>query len=163
MACPSCGIELAETKLALGRFWSCDKCGGRAITVELLRRIFTPESINPLWLHAISNEGQLGRPCPLCSRQMLTVGFADAISPPIDLCRLCHLVWFDRGEIESLTPRPSKPGAAPVAPEQRQAIAIAKVAAMAEEARAEDYGKIWQQIGKVFGGRLRSGACWPQL
>src|SRR5258708_1541891 len=56
--CPRCAIPLKENKMAHGIFWGCGNCGGRAVTVELLRRTFTPESINPLWLHAMRGEGQ---------------------------------------------------------------------------------------------------------
>jgi Zn-finger nucleic acid-binding protein len=149
MLCPGCRSQLAETRLAFGRFWRCETCGGRAITVELLRRTFTVQSINPLWLHAIASEGQMGRPCPQCARPMLTVSFSDAQSMQIDVCKLCHLVWFDRGEVENLTPR-IKPEAAPIPADQRQAVAIAKVTAMAEEARAQDYGKVWKHIGRIL-------------
>jgi Zn-finger nucleic acid-binding protein len=150
MLCPSCRRQLDETRFAFGRFWRCETCGGRAITVELLRRTFTAESINPLWLHAIASEGQMGRPCPQCARQMLKVSFSDPGSMQIDVCRFCHLVWFDRGEVENLTPRPIKPEAAPLPAAPRQAAAIARVRAMAEEARAQDYGKVWKHIGRIL-------------
>ena len=34
--------------------------------------------------------------------------------------------------------------------------AIAKVKAMAEEARAQEYGRLWQQIGAILDSMLRS-------
>ena len=154
MRCPSCRSALTERRFAFGRFWQCDRCGGRAITVELLRRAFTAESINPLWRHAISNEGQPGRPCPLCARAMLTVCFAQRDCLPIDICKTCHLVWLDSGEIESLTPLPPKAEPASRSPEQRQA--IAKVKAMAEGACPQDYGKVWHLIGAILDLGLRS-------
>jgi len=48
LLCPRCNLPLKEVRMSHGVFWACDKCAGRAITVELLRRTFTPESINPL-------------------------------------------------------------------------------------------------------------------
>jgi Zn-finger nucleic acid-binding protein len=150
LLCPACRIELAETRLPFGRFWKCATCGGHAITVEMLRHAFTAESINPLWLHAISHEGQPGRPCPLCARPMLTVAFSGTESTPIDVCPSCHLVWFDRGEIESLTPQPPKSEAPPISSQQRQAAAIAKVAALAQQARAEHHGRAWTLIQQLL-------------
>ncbi|PYL06167.1 MAG: hypothetical protein DME33_14460, partial [Verrucomicrobia bacterium] len=50
LICPRCKVPLKEVRTSDGVFWACDNCGGRAVTVELLRNRFTPESINPLWL-----------------------------------------------------------------------------------------------------------------
>jgi hypothetical protein len=36
-----------------GVFWACARWGGHALSIELLRRTFTNESINPFWLRAI--------------------------------------------------------------------------------------------------------------
>ena len=57
LLCPACRIPLTEIRTGNGIIWRCEKCDGRAVGLQLLRRTFTPESINPLWLHAIHNEG----------------------------------------------------------------------------------------------------------
>ena len=87
---------------------------------------------------------------------MLTVRFEQPNSLSIDVCKTCHFVWFDSGEIESLTPLPPKAEPASLSPEQRQAIAIAKVKAMAEGACPQDYGKVWHLIGVILDLGLRS-------
>jgi hypothetical protein len=46
--CPRCKVPLKEVQTSGGVFYACDVCGGRAVTIELLRKRFTPESINPL-------------------------------------------------------------------------------------------------------------------
>ena len=48
---------------------------GRAVTIELLRKRFTPEPINPLWLHAMRGEGRVSVPCPSCRQPMIGVAF----------------------------------------------------------------------------------------
>src|SRR5881275_2005139 len=53
LLCPRCHVPLKEVRTSGGVFYGCDVCGGRAVTIELLRKRFTPESINPLWLHAM--------------------------------------------------------------------------------------------------------------
>ena len=53
LICPRCKLPLEEARTSGGVFWACNVCGGRAVTIELLRNRFTPESINPLWLHAM--------------------------------------------------------------------------------------------------------------
>lgn len=75
-----------------------------------------------------------GPPLPALLATDVDVLFAEPDLAPIDVCKTCHLVWFDRGEMENLTPRPPKTEPVPVSAEQRQAAAIAKVKAMAEEA-----------------------------
>jgi len=66
LICPRCELPLKEVRTSGSVFWACDNCGGRAATIELLRNRFTPESINPLWLHAMGGEGRSGVLCPSC-------------------------------------------------------------------------------------------------
>lgn len=88
-----------------GIFWACRQCGGRALSIELLRRTFTRESINPLWLRVLSGSGRAGRDCPCCGRAMTEVALTDhPNSPAVDVCRLCHFAWFDVSEISELRP-----------------------------------------------------------
>src|ERR1043165_7673905 len=105
LTCPRCHGQLKQTKMSHGIFWGCGNCGGRAVTVELLRRTFTPESINPLWLHAIRGEGQSSSACPMCKRPMLEVALSNDVPVRVDVCKLCHFVWFDSHETDSLVPR----------------------------------------------------------
>jgi hypothetical protein len=89
-----------------GVFWACNICGGRALSVELLRQRFIDESINPFWIQVVRGQGAPGRSCPCCGRKMLEVPVAsNAGVPLIEVCRLCHFVWFDPKEIQALTPR----------------------------------------------------------
>jgi Zn-finger nucleic acid-binding protein len=105
--CPKCNLPLTRIGTSMGVFWTCNGCGGRAVTVELLRRTFTPESINPLWRHAISGQEPSGaRACPSCRRAMLEVPLSDKSTVRVDVCRLCHFVWFDAHETETLIARP---------------------------------------------------------
>ena len=69
---PLCPIIIKARRPGLS-VRSCENCGGRAIGVELLRHIFTPERINPLWLHATKGEGQSGRSCPSRRNSMIEV------------------------------------------------------------------------------------------
>src|SRR2546421_13010881 len=107
LTCPRCNLVLKEVRTSKGIFWACDQCGGRAITVELLRRIFTPESINPLWLHAIRGEGAKASPCPSCRNPMIDVQLSENAKVDVDVCRICHMVWFDAQERYSLKALPT--------------------------------------------------------
>ena len=96
LLCPNCQRPLTQVRTSKGIFWSCENCGGRAIGVELLRHIFTPERINPLWLHATKGEGQSGRSCPSRRNSMIEVKLSDN-----------RLVRRKRGEKSSSTFRGS--------------------------------------------------------
>jgi membrane associated rhomboid family serine protease/Zn-finger nucleic acid-binding protein len=154
--CPRCNLPLKQVCLSNGLFWACDTCGGRAVGLELLRRTFTPESINPLWLHAINGEGKTGCRCPSCAHAMLQVALSENAGVNVDVCRLCHFVWFDMHEVEALVPRPlpSTPAEAPQA--AREASAMLKVQELAEQARGTDFDSAppdepWKQIAAFLG------------
>lgn len=133
-----------------GIIWRCEKCDGRAVGLNLLRRTFTAASINPLWLHAIRNEGGSARPCPSCANAMIEVALDESSAIRVEVCRICEFVWFDAGETQSLQPRPLPKKPEPLPQEAREAIAIAKVKAMAEDAQAHDCGRVWQEIARIL-------------
>src|ERR1044071_2159427 len=105
LICPRCELPLKHQQMTGCNFWACGNCGGRAVTLELLHHMFTPGSINPLWLHAIRGEGTAGGKCPSCQNAMTQVPLSETAGVKVDVCRICHFVWFDSHEIERLTPR----------------------------------------------------------
>jgi Zn-finger nucleic acid-binding protein len=154
--CPRCNLPLKQVRMPNRLFWACDTCGGRAVGLELLRRTFTPESINPLWLHAIKGEGKIGCRCPSCAHAMIQVALSENAGINVDVCRLCHFVWFDMHEVEALVsrPLPSTPAEMPQA--AREAIAMLKVQELGEQARGTDFDSAspdeqWKQIAAFLG------------
>jgi Zn-finger nucleic acid-binding protein len=153
--CPRCRTRLEQVKTSKGMFWSCQICNGRAISVELLRRIFTEESINPLWLHAIRGSGAPGGLCPVCQKPMLEVNLSDSTDVRVDVCQRCHFVWFDTGETETLTPRPMPP-APPVTPQKaREAMALFKVEQLANQADRKNAAEMWTRIPGILDTLIR--------
>src|SRR5689334_3447908 len=140
-----------------GVFWACEICGGRALSVELLRRRFTNESINPFWIEVIRGRGERARPCPCCHRAMQEVPVAiDKRAPLVEVCRLCHFVWFDAREIAALTPRPMPQSSAQLPEKARQSLAMLEVEHLAEEAKGSDFGseppeEWWKQLVAFLG------------
>jgi len=112
LTCPRCQVPLKEVRTSGGVFYRCDVCGGRAVTIELLRKRFRPESINPLWLHAVRGEGRVGLPCPSCRQPMIGVALPDRAEINVDVCQHCHFIWFDAHEVETLVARQPEPVAA---------------------------------------------------
>src|SRR6266536_4928390 len=153
LLCPACRIPLTEIRTGNGIIWRCEKCDGRAVGLQLLRRTFTPESINPLWLHAIHNEGSSARPCPSCGNAMIEVALDSSSGIRVEVCRICEFVWFDSGETQTLQARPLPK---PKPQKAREAIALAKVQHLAEQARGPDFDSApldewWKSMAAFLG------------
>ena len=154
--CPRCKVPLKDVRTSGGVFYGCDVCGGRAVTIELLRKRFTPESINPLWLHAMRGEGRVGLPCPSCRQPMIGVALADQAEINVDVCQHCHFIWFDAHEVETLVPRPPDPVIPELPQKAREMLAIAEVERLAKQAEGPDLDSAapdesWKQIAAFLG------------
>ena len=156
--CPRCNVALKEVRTSGGVLYGCDVCGGRAVTIELLRKRFTPQSINPLWLHAMRGEGAVGLPCPSCRQPMIGVASPNREEINVDVCQHCHFVWFDAHEVDTLVPRQPEP--APIAaelPQQaREMLALAEVERLSKQAEGSDFDSAapeesWKQIAAFIG------------
>lgn len=158
LTCPRCKLPLNEVRTSGGVLYGCNVCSGRAVTIELLRKRFTPESINPLWVHAIRGEGRTGLPCPLCRQPMIAVALPDRAEICVDVCQRCHFVWFDAHEVDTLVPRQPEPIAAePQLPQKaREMLAMAEVERLSKQAEGSDFNSAapdesWKQIAAFLG------------
>lgn len=156
--CPRCKVPLKEIRTSGGVLYGCDGCGGRAVTIELLRKRFTPESINPLWLHAMRGDGRVGLPCPSCRKPMIGVALPDRAEINVDVCQHCHFIWFDAHEVDTLVPRLLDPVAdEPELPQKaREMLAIAEVERLSKQAEGSDFDSAapeesWKQIAAFLG------------
>jgi len=154
--CPRCKVPLKDVRTSGGVFCGCDVCGGRAVTIELLRKRFTPESINPLWLHAMRGEGRVGLPCPSCRQPMIDVPLSDRAEIDVDVCQHCHFIWFDAHEVDTLVPRQPEPVAPELPQKAREMLAIAEVERLSKQAEGPDLDSAapeesWKQIAAFLG------------
>jgi Zn-finger nucleic acid-binding protein len=138
LTCPRCTVPLKEVRTSGGVFYGYDVCGGSAVTIELLHKRFTPESINPLWLHAMRGEGRVGLPCPSCRQPMIGVALADRAEISVDVCQRCHFIWFDAHEGEALVPRQPQRSAPELPQKAREILAIAEVERLSKQAEGPD-------------------------
>jgi len=111
-ACPVCRVHLARVQHEIGIYWACARCGGRAVSMPLLRRLVAPDYAREVWRQA-AELGRAGdRPCPVCEQHMVEV---DPGHGTLDVCRRCHFVWFDTSQYEGAPevyvpkPEPSLP------------------------------------------------------
>jgi membrane associated rhomboid family serine protease len=145
---------------ATGICWVCSSCGGRAVSVSLLRRTVSHELVKEIWRLAMTDPSVSNYACPHCRRQMDRVTLElDRRPLELDLCRRCEFVWFDRGEYEALPPPEPKPRALgdidlkSLPLELREKIAMAKVKEIADRARVEDPepDEGWKNVPAVLG------------
>jgi Zn-finger nucleic acid-binding protein len=149
--CPRCNVPLKEIHTSGGVFYGCDGCGGRSVTIELLRKRFTPESINPLWLHAMRCEGHVSVRCPSCRQPMTAVALSDQAKVEVDVCQRCHFIWFDAHEVETLIPRQPEPVGPELPQKAREILAITEVERLSKQAEGPNLDSAapeesWKQI-----------------
>ena len=89
---------------------------------------------------------------------MFEVALDSSSGIKVEVCRICEFVWFDAGETQTLQARPlPKPKPQVVLPQEaREAIALAKVQQLAEQARGSDFDSAppdewWKSIAAFFG------------
>ena len=154
MSCPKCHQPLARVATSHGVFWRCGGCSGVAIGLDVLRRTFAREQINTVWRRARTEEGSPAAACPSCRNQMIEVAATDQPEPRIEVCRLCHFLWFDADELSRLTPLPPKPREEEerLSAEGRQALAIAEVELMRRAAELEKNptDEVWLRLARIF-------------
>ena len=104
----------------------CPSCGGRAVTVAMLRNLLVREAVNELWQRARSDAAPRIRRCPACPAPMAEVRLPEDLSAlTVDVCTRCQTVWFDAAEYERLPPLPQtqKTESKPLPPEAQERIA----------------------------------------
>ncbi len=133
--CPDCRTRLVRTKNENAVFWVCATCGGKAVTVPVLRKTVIREYVNRLWASALGRDGSQTAPsarrCPACDQQMTAVRVpATPAATTVDVCRSCAFIWFDPREFENAPPLPPASRPEESLPlEERRALALGKVLA----------------------------------
>ncbi len=156
--CPSCEMTLHKTRGKVGMFWHCPSCRGRAVGMELLRKLMPPAVVNALWQRARRGGFTRKRPCPACRRKMYEVPILnDGKTEYLDVCTGCHFIWFDTGEYERMpkTPIPTSE-LEQLSPEGKDAVALARLEVLKEEAKDRKLGLSgpehwWELIPGLFG------------
>ena len=140
MSCPKCDQPLVKTTTGHGVFWRCENCRGTAIGLQALRRTFARDEINAVWRRARDKEGSPAAACPSCRNQMIEVAATSQPEPRIEVCAICHFLWFDADELAAFAPLPPKPNEEPdeeMSAKAREALALAEVEMMGRAAQRE--------------------------
>lgn len=156
--CPNCKKYLRKAGNRYGDFWSCSSCSGRAVTFEVARDVISPPVVNRLWQQAKSGVYPYKRKCPACNCLMKEVPIYNAEKTEyIDVCPVCHLVWFDANEFENLPKIPfDELPSNNLSPQARESVALAKLEILKQTQEREKIGSStpdewWELIPAIFG------------
>jgi membrane associated rhomboid family serine protease len=88
---------------------------------------------------------------------MIEVALDSSSGIKLEVCKICEFVWFDKGETQPLQVRPPpKPPPVLLPQKAREAIALARVQQLAEQARGPDFDSAppdewWKSIAAFLG------------
>jgi len=122
-SCPACNVLLEAQTLEGVRLWKCASCHGFAISLPTVRKGLKAETFKNIWQKLSSGQTETGRPCPGCKKPLNVVeagGQGGVIK--IDVCRTCHILWFDETEFSELpkvVPQ-AEPEGTPVANQEKR-------------------------------------------
>lgn len=104
--CPRCGVDLKAGFTADRKVCSdCPRCGGRLVTLPVLREGLGQKGTATL-ARAAREEQAIGCRCPACGEAMALLKVPVAgHDVEIDVCPKCLSVWCDRGEFDELVPK----------------------------------------------------------
>lgn len=106
--CPRCRKPLEGRRDSNGVQYVCSACAGRSVGIGVLRQTAPKDAIDQLWQLTASHSRLSAMACPACRLPMLAAPLpAEAAPLEVDVCRRCHLVWFDPGERDAMGSLPS--------------------------------------------------------
>lgn len=102
MNCPHCSEPLLQAANAERKFvYSCRQEHGLALGFAVLKDGLEPAPFTRLWTQA-RLDPQAPR-CPSCRQTMrISVLGVSGSQVTLDLCKLCHLIWLDPGELQAI-------------------------------------------------------------
>lgn len=89
--------------------YPCARCGGSALGIAAVRRMVDADTFAVLWSAATVPNVERRVGCSACGRPSVAVSLGGQTHFTIDVCIRCHLVWFDRHEVDQLQDLASAP------------------------------------------------------
>jgi Zn-finger nucleic acid-binding protein len=115
MLCPECNEEMLVLELRNVEIDFCAECNGIWLDEGELELLLPPESKSGSAVAAAlqkneSTKGKGDRKCPVCGKRMLLVDISIDSHPSaarstveVDKCPRNHGLWFDKGELQTIT------------------------------------------------------------
>lgn len=87
--------------------YDCAECRGVAVALPVLRKHCGEATADTAWKIALQHSSHAGDPvpCPVCRKAASRLVLPEP-RVELDLCRTCHFLWLDAGEMELLPKRP---------------------------------------------------------
>lgn len=134
-SCPRCKIKLKKSLIDGSFFWDCPLCNGRAVSIEVIRKLVPLPIVKELWTRAYSSTAISDAQCPVCSKNMTGVTLhVEGRSEGFDICQSCRFVWFDPQEFQNIPKKlPELPVESKIPLEARKALALAQIESIKNE------------------------------
>lgn len=125
LICGDCRQRMRAGWRGNARLWTCPSCSTNAGTISTLRAYLTDDAWKSTWHSLRAAKDPSPRTCPACAGTMRLAPLSGVLGGiTLDYCSRCLLVWFDRGEEESLPARPASGEQAPLPPDLARALAL---------------------------------------
>jgi Zn-finger nucleic acid-binding protein len=124
LICPICEVSLSPIHVQHGNIWQCPTCNGVMANIAVLRRYLGGSLVQSFWRKAIAGSAPAERKCPSCRQSLSAFEIQkDGQTIVLDICRRCHLLWFDKGELDAFP----KAKTEELSPQTRQELALLKI------------------------------------
>ncbi len=117
--CPTCKIPLSEVLYEGVPIWHCRYCQGFLVEESKINRVLSreiqefSEEVVRYGLNLLEQRKRrllkkediapkFHLRCPLCSKKMQRRFYTLAYFIEVDICNYCHIIWFDKNELEVL-------------------------------------------------------------
>jgi len=165
--CAGCGSTLQHGNDALGPYWHCPACKGRAVKLAELPQP-PHRALEEIWQAADAQT--VGPPCPECAERMheLPLPGGEATGKAA-ACRSCALLWLDARATQTLLPPAPTPVVAheeeELSPEVRAALLMTEMQSQAYLTREtwEPPDEIWKVILAILGYPVETDAPLTNL
>lgn len=96
--CPECLLKLQKQQAEDKTYWGCTNCAGHMVGFSALKKFIGDTTTRALWLQSGVTKAE-GRPCPSCGLSLRAIMHGADFPIEVDVCRTCHIIWLDQGEI----------------------------------------------------------------
>ncbi len=132
--CPECVLKLKKQQVDDKVYWGCTNCSGHMVGMSALKKLIGEPNVRNLWLQSGHAKAE-GRPCPSCSLSLRPVIHGTDVPVEVDVCRTCHILWLDQGEIVDFSKLKESRKKVQKTPQQMREYAIALTELTAESQR----------------------------
>ena len=146
MLCPDCHAKLKLDPAPVGALWACARCGGMAVNLAVLRKYLQKDIVKTFWRRMHTGQ-PCQRSCPSCRQALRTFSVTVEDLPiHLDLCKVCQLIWFDKGEFGILPPALQVLPEDALSPAAKEKLALLKIQYAHDQQAGMEKDANWLQM-----------------